>query len=235
MQSDYQLVVMEAGEAHVQVDAKTVHLSRGDVGLFCPGRREHFVFSPKVATHHTWCAVHPALVPEDLARACVEAPAVIRETHRLAQLIELGLGLPEVTGAEAPGLVETLGLAALREYVFAARLKPGAGEKPDALRRLLEWFGLHAAEPADLPKLAKVAGVSTAQLVKVCKRCLGVTPVRALWEARTRQGVRLLRDTGLPVAEVAYRCGFQAPFHFSRWVKTLTGLSPRAVRTEAWR
>ncbi|MCS6244836.1 MAG: helix-turn-helix transcriptional regulator [Opitutus sp.] len=236
MQGDFQLVVIEAGEARVTVGEDTVHLAKGDAGLFCPGRREHFLFSQQVRTHHTWCAVNPVLVAPELAQACGRAPAVIRETHRLARLMELGLGLPEVTGTEASGLVEALGLAVLREYVYAAQHKSGAGEKPEALRRLLEWFGLHAAEPVDLPRLAKVAGVSAAQLVKVCKRHLGVTPVRALWEARTRQGVRLLRDTGLPVAEVAFRCGFQTPFHFSRWVKALTGASPRAVRLQAaWR
>lgn len=234
VQADFQLVVIEAGEARVTVDGTEVRLAAGEVGLFCPGRREFFEFSEKRRTHHTWCAVQPSLVDEALQQACAAAPAVMPLSHRLAQLLELGLGLPTTTGRRAPGLVEALGLAALREYVFDAQDQAGGRAEPDALRRLLEWFGLHAAEPADLPALAKVAGVSPAQLVKLCKRHLGVTPVRALWEARTRQGVRLLRDTGLTVGEVAFRCGFQTPFHFSRWVRALTGASPRTVRERAW-
>ena len=234
VQSDFQLVIVEEGEALVKVENGEVRLAQDEVGLFRPGRKEHFLFSEKRRTHHTWCAVHSSLVDEGLGRACASAPVVLPVSHRLAQLMELGLGLPKTAGREAPGLVEALGLAALREYVFDAATRSGASEEPDALRRLLEWFGLHAVEPADLPALAKIAGVSPAQLVKLCKRHLGVTPVRALWEARTRQGVRLLRDTGLTVGEVAFRCGFQTPFHFSRWVRTLTGASPRAVRAQAW-
>lgn len=234
LQADFQLVVIEEGEACVKVDDGEVRIAKGEVGLFRPGRREHFLFSETRRTHHTWCAIHPSLTDRELQRACAKVPGVVRVSHRLAQLMELGLGLPKTAGQKAPGLVEALGLAALREYVFDAQSRAPAREEPDALRRLLEWFGLHAAEPADLPALAKVAGVSPAQLVKLCKRHLGVTPVRALWEARTRQGVRMLRDTGLTVGEVAFRCGFQTPFHFSRWVRTLTGASPRAVRAQAW-
>lgn len=235
LQGDFQLVLIEEGEACVKVGNGQVNIDRGQAGLFRPGHKEHFLFSEKRRTRHTWCAINPLLVDRELKQACVKVPAVLPVSHRLAQLMELGLGLPPTVGHEAAGLAESLGLAALREYVFAAQTRSGAQEKPDALRRLLEWFGLHASEPADLPSLSKVAGVSPAQLVKLCKRHLGVTPVRALWEARTRKGVRLLRDTGLTVSEVAFRCGFQTPFHFSRWVRTLTGASPRAVRAQAWR
>ena len=234
LQTDFQLVVIEEGEARVKVEDGEVRLTKGEVGLFRPGKREHFLFSEKRRTHHTWCAIHPSLADRELQQECAKIPGVVHVSHRLAQLMELGLGLPKMAEREAPGLVEALGLAALREYVFGAQTRAGAREEPDALRRLLEWFGLHADESAGLPELARVAGVSPAQLVKLCKRHLGVTPVRALWEARTRQGMRMLRDTGLTVGEVAFRCGFQTPFHFSRWVRTLTGASPRAVRAQAW-
>jgi AraC-like DNA-binding protein len=55
-----------------------------------------------------------------------------------------------------------------------------------------------------------------------------------VWEVRTRRGALLLRETGLTVGEVAFRCGFQTPFHFSRWVRELFGVSPRALRAKAW-
>ena len=34
--------------------------------------------------------------------------------------------------------------------------------------------------------------------------------------------------------EIALRCGFQTPFHFSRWVRETEGASPREVRARAW-
>jgi len=37
-----------------------------------------------------------------------------------------------------------------------------------------------------------------------------------LWLIRLEEAARLLSQTGLGVAEVAYRTGFANPFHFSR-------------------
>jgi transcriptional regulator GlxA family with amidase domain len=139
-------------------------------------------------------------------------------------------------GERAPGLVESLGLATLQEYLFAAgRGATDREEEPDALRRALDWVGQEGHRSVDLRTLAREAGVSPAQLVKLFRRHLGTTPIRHVWETRTRRGAQLLRETGLTVAEVAFRCGFQTPFHFSRWVRDLYGLPPRALRSREWK
>ena len=51
--------------------------------------------------------------------------------------------------------------------------------------------------------------------------------------ARLEQGVQLLRHTGLNVREIAFRCGFASPFHFSRLVKARHGAAPRELRKGA--
>lgn len=234
VQGDYQLVAVVKGEARVRVDGEERRIGPEEVGLFRPGGREVFRFAARGPTHHTWCAVHPSRLDAALRRACEGAAPVQALSHRLGQLMEMGLGLPARVTREGAGLAEALALAALHEFVYAGDRVGGEDEPPGAVGRLLDWLGLHAAEPADLRSLAAVAGVSRSQLVKLCRQHLGTTPLRALWEARTRQGLRLLRDTGLPVSEVAFRSGFQTPFHFSRWVRQLTGQSPRAFRAEFW-
>lgn len=235
VQADFQLVVLVEGDARVDVAGREVRLAAGEVGLFRPGRREFFRLSERCKTHHTWCSVHPSLVPGELAAACAAAPEVQRVTRRFEQLMELGLSLPETAEARTAGLVEALGLAALQEYLFAGERSVAAHPaETDALRRALDWIGQEGHQPVDLPGLARHAGVSPAQLVKLFRRHLGTTPIRHVWEARTRRGAQLLRETGLTVGEVAFRCGFQTPFHFSRWVRELFGVSPRALRTQAW-
>ena len=235
VQLDYQLVVLIEGDARVDVAGREVRVAAGQVGLFRPGRRELFRLSERRKTHHTWCAVHPSMVTGELAQSCETAPDVLPVTRRFEQLMELGLSLPRTVGEQAPGLVESLGLATLQEYLFAgARTAETEPDEPDALRRALEWIGQDGHQAVDLPALAREAGVSPAQLVKLFRRHLGTKPIRHVWEARTRRGAQLLRETGLTVGEVAFRCGFQTPFHFSRWVRELFGVSPRALRTKAW-
>lgn len=235
VQADYQLVVLVEGDARVDVEGRAVRIAAGQVGLFRPGRREFFRLSEQRKTHHTWCSVHPSLVPAGLAAVCAQAPDVLPVTRRFEQLMELGLSLPRAAGERAPGLVESLGLATLQEYLFAGeRAAEHEPDEPDALRRALEWIGQDGHRATGLPALAREAGVSPAQLVKLFRRHLGTTPIRHVWEVRTRRGAQLLRETGLTVGEVAFRCGFQTPFHFSRWVRELFGVSPRALRAKAW-
>ena len=236
VQQDYQLAVLVEGDARVDVEGREVMIAAGQVGLFRPGRQEMFRLSERRKTHHTWCAVHPSLVAAELAADCGRAPDVLPVTRRFEQLMELGLSLPLAAGERAPGLVESLGLATLQEYLFAGE-RTGVREpdEPDALRRALEWIGQEGQRPTDLRSLAREAGVSPAQLVKLFLRHLGTTPIRHVWEVRTRRGAQLLRETGLTVGEVAFRCGFQTPFHFSRWVRELFGVPPRALRAKAWK
>lgn len=235
VQPDFQLVVIVEGTATVDVDGRERRLAAGQAGLFLPGGRERFVFAPDRRTRHTWCALQPALVPAATAGAGRRAAPVLPATRRLEQLIELGLALPLTAGTQTHALADALGLAALQAYLFAdTRQERRATDEPDALRRALAWIGASGHEAVDLPALARTAGVSPAQLVKLFRRHLGATPLRYVWETRTRRGVQLLRETGLTVGEVAHRCGFQTPFHFSRWCRELHGVAPRDLRAQAW-
>jgi len=234
VQADFQLVTLLEGEAQVTVNDKTVALAAGEMALFQPGGRERFRFSTGRKTHHTWCSLRPEFVPAPLAAALAAAPAKLRLTRRFETVMELGLSLPRNAVVQAAGLIEALGLAALNEYVFAASSGATTAAEPDALRRALEWIGHAGHQRTDLPMLAREAGVSPAQLVKLFRQHLDTTPLRYVWTERTRRGVQLLRETGLTVAEVADRCGFQSPFHFSRWVRAQHGAPPRALRAKAW-
>lgn len=51
---------------------------------------------------------------------------------------------------------------------------------------------------------------------------------------RGHGGVDLVAHTGLPVGEVAARCGFKSVYHFSRRVRAQAGLSPKRLREARW-
>jgi transcriptional regulator GlxA family with amidase domain len=193
-----------------------------------PGRREEFHFARNGATRHAWCSLQPALLSPALRDSCERARAVQRLSGRLEALVEMGLSVPRHPASQA--LAEALGVAALEEYVLAGRLGRDARPEPDALWRALEWAAQSGDRPADLSAMARVAGVSKTQLAKLFRAHLGTTPMRHVWKARTERGVQLLRETGLSVAEAAYRCGFKTPFHFSRCVRQHFGAAPREVR-----
>ena len=65
---------------------------------------------------------------------------------------------------------------------------------------------------------------------KIFREHLKLSPSQYLWELRISKGVNLLRATGHNISEIAYRCGYQTPYHFSRHIKQKFGCSPSELR-----
>lgn len=231
VQAEHQLVLVMAGEARVTVDGTELVVPARHAALFLPGRREEFQFSPQVPTHHWWCSLRPPLLSVTLRKRCAQAPAVQPLSRRLQLLVEQGFSVPPRAGTASEPLLEALGVAALEDYIFTGGAGSHTVPEPDALWRALEWIAQLGDAPAELGAMARAAGVSRSQLANLFRAHLGTTPMRHVWKTRTENGVQLLRETGLSVAEAAYRCGFRTPFHFSRSVRQHFGAAPREVRT----
>lgn len=234
-QADYQVVLVLSGSLRVAIDGRERAVAAGEVCLLRPGHEERFYWDDHTRTQHTWCAMSPGLVAVDegLAAKLAAAPRQRTIPARLAQVMELGFGVTPGLAGQDPGLLAAMGRLVLHAYAADEKVPTSAGST-EPVARLLDWLDEHLAEPVDLSTLARVAGVSRAQLVRVCRRDLGETPLRWVWRRRTERGVQLLRDTGLRVSEIAWRCGFQTPFHFTRWVRQCEGMNPRVLRRAAW-
>lgn len=87
-----------------------------------------------------------------------------------------------------------------------------------------------ATEELSLAEVAASTGLSPFHFLRVFRRVLGVTPHQALVNARLRQAVALLRDTAMPVTEVAYGVGFGDLSNFVRTFRRQVGWSPKAFR-----
>ncbi|WP_051231524.1 AraC family transcriptional regulator [Stutzerimonas azotifigens] len=87
----------------------------------------------------------------------------------------------------------------------------------------------HFSRPIALTELTALAGLSTAQLERLCKRIYGLTPRQLIHKARLEEASRLLLQDH-PITEIAHRCGYADHSAFSRQFKSLTGLSPSDYR-----
>lgn len=229
-QHDVQLVLLHTVSARISIDEAAPSVHRADaVVLLLPGHRERFDFDPTDETHHSWVQVGLDDPPEDLGALPRELPA----PGALAELVREAVAVTRTPISTATPLLAALASAALLRYVGEAESRVRGAD--DTVARARRFLHSHVADPdVDLGRVAAAAHVTPAHLVRRLRAELGVTPMAYLWERRVATGVDLLTNTGLPVGEVAARCGFKSVYHFSRRVKQRTGSSPTALRRGRW-
>ena len=231
-QRDYQLVALHRGRLRLTLDATTHHYEAGTVLLLRPGCREFFQFAEDAPTVHSWVAARPPSVPDRPGLGT--APPALPLSPELDCLMRLVIRVaPSGAGAGEPAA--SLARAALAYFWHEARL----GATPSrprhaAVAAALEAIRTGLGEPLALGGLARIAAVSPEHLCRLFRAEVGVSPMGHLWAERTREGLRLLSATGLPIQEIAARCGFATRFHFERRARAATGLSPTAYRRAHW-
>lgn len=101
------------------------------------------------------------------------------------------------------------------------------------LRRLLRAKDrMDAASHEDWPvrRLARVSGTSAAHFARSFRDAFGTPPHRYLLTRRVERAAALLRDTDLPITEIAFRTGWASQGTFGRTFRDVTGESPGALR-----
>jgi transcriptional regulator GlxA family with amidase domain len=112
-------------------------------------------------------------------------------------------------------------------------LPDAVNQDPELLRRLLRAkdrmdSASHEAWPVQ--RLAEVSGVSVAHFARSFKQAFAVPPHRYLLTRRIERATALLRDTDLPITEIAFGTGWESLGTFGRIFRDITGESPSALR-----
>jgi transcriptional regulator GlxA family with amidase domain len=106
-------------------------------------------------------------------------------------------------------------------------------QDPDLLRRLLrakDRMDAASEEAWPVARLAAVSHVSPAHFARVFKDAFGAPPHRYLLTRRIERATALLRDTALPILEIALQTGWNSLGTFGRTFRDITGESPGDFR-----
>ena len=79
-------------------------------------------------------------------------------------------------------------------------------------------------------RLAQVSGVSEAHFARSFMHAFGVPPHRYLLTRRIERAAALLRDTDLPITDIAFETGWNSLGTFGRVFRDVTGESPSELR-----
>lgn len=110
-----------------------------------------------------------------------------------------------------------------------------AGRRPATLEPVLDYIAQRLDQPIRLAELARRSGFSLPRFKALFKAEQGVPPGEYVLRARVARAERLLRESDLPVTEIALRLGFSSSQYFATVVRRFTRLTPSAVRAAARR
>ncbi|UTW08132.1 GlxA family transcriptional regulator [Pseudomonas benzenivorans] len=134
----------------------------------------------------------------------------------------------------AEAISETLVLERIRSEQVPQRLtlrQTLGGSQP----KLQEAIGLMEAnleKPIELEKLANFVGLSRRQLERLFCQYMHCSPSRYYLKLRLLQARQLLKQTALPISNIAVSCGFISAQHFSKCYREHFGSAPSGERQD---
>jgi transcriptional regulator GlxA family with amidase domain len=117
-------------------------------------------------------------------------------------------------------------------------MRPTVREQdPKLLRRLLrakDRMDSASHEPWPIARLASVSHVSETHFARSFKQAFGLPPHRYLLTRRIERALAMLRDTDVPITDIALATGWQSLGTFGRTFHDVTGQTPSDARL-SWR
>lgn len=95
---------------------------------------------------------------------------------------------------------------------------------------LIEYINNHLSENIDLNRLAELSGFSRWHFHRVVSAFLSEPVGSFIMRMRVETAARLLRYTELPIQEISWRVGYDAPSSLSKLFKQFYGISPNEYR-----
>ncbi len=151
-------------------------------------------------------------------------PPLPRVAALLANLLE--------DGAEGFALEEgTLAVVGAVQSAISRRTVPlASAPQEERARSAASCIESRAGEQLSLEEVAQSVGVGSFHLMRSFKRSIGVTPHQYLMRVRLLRAIDLLRDTSLPITDIAYESGWADLSNFLRTFRRDVGCTPGDFR-----
>jgi AraC family transcriptional regulator len=98
------------------------------------------------------------------------------------------------------------------------------------MRQLIEFIEANLDQPLTLDAMAAQVGISPLYLARAFKTAVGQSPHQYVLARRIERAKELLRNTEMPIIDVALSVGFSSQSHLSHWMIRQTGVPPGVYR-----
>ena len=232
IQQDLQLVMLHTGSMEIDIDGIVRIIPAGHVTLLKPGHTEKFYFAKDHDTWHRWIGISVKSISLELLNELEKLPPYIPISNQMNELTSLMLAISRDHQHSNNQVICPLGQSAIWLYITECRNQYRSNIHP-AVLKAKETIQARFSEDLSLINISKECNISPEHLIRLFQKYEKMTPVQYLWRYRIKNGLQLLRSTGLQISEIAFQTGFKTSYHFSRSVKKFTKFTPSQIREEA--
>ena len=187
-----------------------------------------------------YCAFNNSLLSEVRSEIGGTVPASLRSRsyvgdHAISHILNLLLEEVELRGVPTRLYIDSLAHALTVRFLLLGERPSGQPRGPATLTRrklsrVRELIESRLNGDLSLQELAAEVGYSRSHFLRAFHATTGVTPHRYVLNRRIEHARRLLAETNLSIAQVAYRCGFSSQAHLTVAFRKVCGLTPGEYR-----
>ncbi len=126
-------------------------------------------------------------------------------------------------------LITVIGVHLLRDQKHAAQSEKG-GLSHFQVKLLADHLEMNLSRKVTVMELAEIAGLSRDYFVRAFSRSFGEPPHRYLVHRRLELAERLLTESQLSIADIAYECGFSSQSHLTATMRKHRMRTPMEMR-----
>ncbi|OPZ10687.1 MAG: Arabinose operon regulatory protein [candidate division BRC1 bacterium ADurb.BinA364] len=208
-------------------------LGPGDAFAIWPGAPFAYYFRSDAERRNSrvlWARLRGPRVAE-FFRAMGFSPQSLHLRPRQPEQIRLILEeLIELAAGESPA-ANPRAVVRLHQLIEAAAYRPASrGPAPTLASRVREFMEQELDLGLNVQQIAEAFGVSRATLFLHFRREYQASPVEILIRTRAARACVLLRETELPLSDIARRLGYRSRQYFSRQFQARQGQAPGEYR-----
>ena len=232
---EFQLVYISRGQGIFEAEGmKPTLIEAGTAFLLFPGIWHRYRPAEQTGWEEFWVGFKGSYADYLMQQACFQPDSPLIRIgfnsellHILTHLVDTIRFDSEATGPLSSCLtIQVLALV----YASAIMTNPEQSRRHQLIHQAR--FKMHECEERDLDleQLANEMNVSYVWFRKEFKRIVGTSPGQYHLNLRIKRAMQLLRETDLPVGQIADQLGFESDFHFSKIFRQKAELSPSQYR-----
>jgi AraC family transcriptional regulator len=225
---------------------KALRLHQGDLSLQTNAATPYEMHWKSLTAKPTQ-TLHIHLSRELISRTAAEVgdldPARLTVVRRVCfqdpLLLQIGLALRwEIEQSAPPGKLyaqtaaQMLAVHLLRHYTSAPIVlrERSQGLTSHQVKQVADFIQFHLDQDLSLEMLAEHIGFSSYYFARLFRQTVGESPHQFVLHQRIERAQGLLKETRLPLIQIAEACGFTDQSHLTQIFKRHLGLTPRAYR-----